>query len=330
MEEHQATLDVDAAVASIGADLFNGGEPMEDRGTPQLDDDLELPVEKEPSETTHVDEVTDTPDKAVEAPIVEAKPVPKTWPKEMAEHWAKTPKEVQDYWDTREKQMLDGLEQYKEYSHVGKTLTDVMKPYTPMLRASGVDEVTAVQTLLNANYRLTTGPIESKRAAFMELGASLGLIPPQNMPQEPPQLRQMRERQEMLERTLLQNQEREFQQQKQVVTSQVESFAKDKPFFDEVADDIVAFINKGDTLETAYDKAVYANPVTRAKEIARLNKEAQDKLVAKGKQEAAQARQATAANVKSRDTGRSSTEIMGTMEDTMKEVLLKRKAREAH
>lgn len=321
--DHQATLDVDKAVDSIGADLFGGGEPLE-RETPEpVVDAPDAGKEPEPEVETPDEEPVET-----EAPVVEAKPVPKTWPKEMHDHWAKTPKEVQDYWETREKQMLDGLEQYKEYSHVGKTLTDVMRPYTPMLRASGVDEVTAVQTLLNANYRLTTGPIESKRAAYLELGQSLGLIPPQNQQQEPAHIRQIRERQEALERVLLQKEEQEYRAREQVVTSQVGDFAKTHPFFNEVADDIAMLIRNGAELnDDTYMKAVYANPVTREKELARIRKEEQEKLVGKGKQEAAEARRATSANVRSRDTARSPTEIMGTMEDTMKQTLAKIKAR---
>jgi len=52
---------------------------------------------------------------------------------------------------------------------------------------------------------------------------------------------------------------------------EVNAFASDPahPFFDEVADDIVAFVRAGDSLSKAYEKAVWANPVTREKEIAR-------------------------------------------------------------
>ena len=325
------TLDINAATDSIGADLFGGGEPLES-ATPAASepDDLELEVTPD-ANTEGIDETQEVADAAPEgaAPVEEvvAKPVPKSWPKEMHEEWGKVPPKVQEYWETREKQMLDGLSQYKEFADVGKSLSGVIQPYIPMLRASGADPAKAVEVLLNANYRLTTGPVESRRQAFVELGAHLGLVPQQNVPQEHPQIRELRQQQEELRNALTRREQQEYEAKRTEVTSQLEAFAKDHPHLDDVADDIVAFINQGHDLQTAYDKAVYANPVTRQRELDRIQKEAKAKLIEKGKAEAAAARKATAANVTSRDTSRAPTELMGTMEDTMRQTLRNMKSR---
>ena len=160
-----------------------------------------------------------------------AKAPPKSWAKEQHEKWAKIPPEAQEYIELREKQMLDGIEQYKEYHAVGKTISDVIAPYRPMLAASGTDPAKAVAVLLNANYRLTTGPAEARKQAFIELGASLGLIPQQNVAQEPPAVREMRERLAKLEGSLTQREQQQFEETRTRVASEVETFSKTAPYF---------------------------------------------------------------------------------------------------
>lgn len=328
MDPEQATLDIDSATDSIGADLFNSGEPIEKAASPGERGPLEdSPAPDDaPDGEPRLDD--DAPPDGEQAPVEQAaKAPPKSWPREMHDHWSKTPPEVQAYWETREKQMLDGLSQYKEDASFGQSIQKTIQPYIPMLRASGANPAQAVEVLLNANYRLTTGPMESRVAAFKELGVSLGVMKPQAAQSAlPPEVQQIVREQERLRSALMQREQQEFEAKRTEVASNVEAFAKDKPYFDEVADDIIAFIEKGADLQTAYDKAVYANPVTREKEMERARKEAQQKLVLKGKEEAAKARKATAVNVNSRDTGMAPTELLGTMEDTMKQVLAKRRA----
>ena len=283
--------------------------------------DSHTPVEKEIAP----DAVVTKPDEAV----VMVRQAPKSWPKEMHEHWGKTDPKVQDYWETREKQMLDGLEQYKGDAGLGKTLKEVITPYKPILEAAGMDETTAVRSLLNAHYRLTQGTAEQRQAAYQELGKNLGLIQPDPNVQVDPQVRQLQEKLSAIESTITNSQQRALQETQAKVSKEVEAFASDAkhPYFDEVADDIVAMIQAGRSLEDAYEKAVWANPVTRQKEMTRLQTENEAKLKDKAKQEAEKARQAASTNVRGRETRRTPTEPKGTMEDTMKETLREIKTR---
>ena len=282
--------------------------------------DSHTPVEKEIAP----DAIVTKPDETVVT-----KQAPKSWPKEMHEHWGKTDPKVQDYWETREKQMLDGLEQYKGDAGLGKTLKEVITPYKPILEAAGMDETTAVRSLLNAHYRLTQGTAEQRQAAYQELGKNLGLIQPDPNVQVDPQVRQLQEKLSAIESTITNSQQRALQETQAKVSKEVEAFASDTkhPYFDEVADDIVAMIQAGRSLEDAYEKAVWANPVTRQKEMTRLQTENEAKLKDKAKQEAEKARQAASTNVRGRETRRTPTEPKGTMEDTMKETLREIKTR---
>jgi hypothetical protein len=91
------------------------------------------------------------------------------------------------------------------------------------------------------------------------------------------------------------------------------------PYFDEVADDIVGLIQAGQAadLQSAYEKAIWLNPVTRDKEVARLNSAAAEKA----KRAAEEAKRAEAANVKTSAKAATAGSPKGSMDDTMRETL---------
>lgn len=313
-----STMDMDAAVDQIA----NG-----------------LGIETDAPETEVVAETPeapalDTPPEAAEAaaPEVTTRPVPRSWAKEYHEHWAKLDPKVQEYVELREKQMLDGLEQYKGDSSFGKALREATTPYKALLTAQGVDEVKATQALLNAHYKLSTLQGNQKLAFFAQVAQTYGIqIPGLHQPQQQvdPAVREAQERLARLEGKLTEREQRAYQEAQTRTTAEVSAFAEAKdekgnlkhPYFEEVADDIITFINAGMSLEDSYDRAVHANPATRAKEIARLKTEAEAAFKQRAKQEGTAARQASSSNVKSRDTRGAPTEPLGKMDDTLKETL---------
>lgn len=109
---------------------------------------------------------------------------------------------------------------------------------------------------------------------------------------------------------------------------EVEAFASEHEFFDDVADDIVPFINAGATLQEAYEKAIWANPVTREKEIARLEKDKQEKLEKEKQEKLEKARKARSTNVKS-DTAKAPTGPKGKMFDDLDDLYAEIQSRSA-
>lgn len=319
---------IESGVADIAASL--GVQPAQDEPPPEAvaADDAqggEMPPEGEAPPPD------DQPPEGEEAPPAAASaPPPGSWSKDTHEIWAKLPPEAQAQILKREEQMLDGLAQYKEHQAIGKALNDVISPYRPMIQAAGLDDAKAVAVLLQAHYRLTQGAPESRRAAYLQLGRDLGFVQhnaPQGGQAGQPVDHEARQALAAIQQQLAQLQAHEHAQLRQSVTKEFEAFAKDKPFIDDIAAEMVAFIDAGDDLQSAYDKAVWANPTTRAKEQARLQKEAEAKLKEKTRLEVERAQKAKAGNVRNRDTGRTPTEPLGRMEDTMRETLREIQAR---
>jgi len=338
--ETESGFDMEGAVEKLGEALF----PEAPTETPQPDareavtDALaeQKPTAEKPAEPAALK----TPETPVTTPTETPAPVPstapKSWPKEMHAHWGKTPPEVQQYWQTRERQMLDGLEQYKQAATFGKTFHDVVSPYHEDFVRHGVEPQRAVQFLLEANRRLTTGTPESRQHAYQELGRNLGLSAHPTAQTDPASQTPVDPRLQTIEQKLAQIEEMQLAKQREAyaaaqatIKQEVDAFASDpnNAFFEDVADDIAKFIKAGDSLQEAYQRAIWANPVTREKQMqTRLQTEA-EKAKERARLDALPKKQAKGVNVRSRETVRASTEPVGSMEDTMRETLTKIKSR---
>jgi len=281
-------------------------------------------VEVEQPETPPVAEATtETP----AAPTV--RPPPKSWAKEKHELWSKLPPDAQEYYEVREKQFLDGLDQYKGEATFAKQFKEILTPYTPMLKAAGVTETEAVQYLLNAQYRLSTGTPEQRKAVYEEIGAELGLFQPPQQSQMDPTQKALQERLDRVESSLTQRQQAELREAQAKASRQVETFASDPKHahFDAVASDMVPYINAGFSMEDAYERAVWANPATRSLEQARLQTEAETKAKEKAKAEGEAARKATSNNVRGIESRSAPTEPKGKLFEDMGDILKEIKSR---
>jgi hypothetical protein len=305
-------FDLSSAVDSIAQGLF---------------DREETPAQDAPDSQLESTETQDNPEVIPEPTQEEIEPIsaPSSWAKDKHEFWKGMPREAQEYYITREKQMLDGLEQYKGDAGFGKQLKEVFTPYKAFLSAQGIDEPKAVQYLMNAHYKLSSAPPSERQAYFNQLAKSYGLEAPgaQQELNVDPHVKALQDEVFQLKSTFTQREQAQLSEQREKTAKEVEAFAAENPYFDEVADDIVTLLKGGGTLKDAYEKAVWANPVTRAKELARVQTEAEKQFKEKVSKEAAAAKKATAANVRSRDTGKAPTAPKGTMEDTMRETLRK-------
>ncbi len=254
---------------------------------------------------------------------------PKSWSKEYHDEWAKLTPRVQDYYIQREKQMLDGLDQYKNDATMARQFKEILTPYAPMLQSMGLKEADAVKTLLNAQYQLTHGTEAERRSAYEKIGRSLGLTPAQAATMEGGPEKALQERLDRIESALTADRQRALQAAQAEAASKVEKFAADPahPYANELWDDILPFVRSGMDLEAAYERAVWANPVTRAKEQARIQTESEAKRLAKAKEEADKARKATSANVRGAESRKAPTEPKGKMFDDMPDLLAEIKAR---
>ncbi len=317
-EPSDSGFDVESVSSDLAADLFPTHEQSEPEGEGESP---ELSAEPEHQEAS--------------PELTPASAPPKTWPKEMHDHWGKTPKEVQDYWNTREKQMLDGLEQYKGDAGFAKQIKETLNPYMATINALGVDAPTAIRSLLNADHQLRVGSPSQKVQYFQHLarqyGVDLGGMGQQheNETQIDPRIQQLQDELHGLKQVIHTGNQQHLDSERQKIQNEVNSFASDPkhPYFDEVSEEIVALLKTGATLEDAYEKAVWANPVTRQKEMSRVQTEQQAALKTKAIAEAEAKKKAASVNLRNRDSQRTPTGPRATMSgldsalrETMREI----------
>jgi hypothetical protein len=302
-------FDLDSAMDSIAA---------EKPATEEVQTELQL------EENTEETKTSDAP-----AAQPSAREMPKSWAKDKEPLWARLDDEAKDYYTTREKQFLDGLEQYKGDAGLAKQFKEILTPYKPMLTAAGVNETDAIKFLLNAQYQMTNGTPEQRRAAYERIGADLGLVQAQAQANVDPAVKQLRDELNVIKSTLTQREQADLQVAQSKASSEVEKFASDKAneHFDAVATDMVPFINAGMSLADAYERAVWGNPVTRALEQAKLQTATEAKLKENARLNGLKARTATSNNVRGTESQSAPTEPKGKLFDDMGDILKEIKAR---
>jgi hypothetical protein len=305
--------DVESASDNLAGDLFPSSGADQSAADDTSDPEPEPTADPEPEPTP-------------------ARSAPKAWAADKHEVYSKLPPEAQDYIDQREKQMMDGLSQYRENNDFGKQMREAVAPYQDLIQEAGVDAPRAVQALLNAHKLLTRSTPDQKHQYFLRLAQDYGIDVTGQAPaaqQIDPAVKELRDRLDRTEQALTARQTAELEERRAKTMAEVNEFAADKAhaYFEDVADDMITLLKTGLDLPAAYEKAVWANPITRQKEIERINAEADAARTKKAQEEAAAAKAATATNIRNRDTRRTPTEPRATMRnlddalrDSMREI----------
>jgi len=263
-------------------------------------------------------------------PVVGTDVAPKTWKADEAAVWANIPPAAKAAIARREEDMFRGIEQHKATAQFGNTVQKTLEPYMPILKAHGIDPVQNIGNLMQAHYLLATGTPAQKQQMFEQLAKdyNINLAPAVDDPYAAPvdpRMAAMEQELQQLRSGQAQQQQQAFQQTKVQTEGAVNAFAADpaNAHFEEVAEEMAQMlsVDKALTLEKAYERAVWSNPVTRAKEIARQDAEKQTKAREEASTKLAESRRATGANVQVQPKAGAATLPLGTMDDTMAETM---------
>lgn len=325
-------LDLSAAGDSISADLFGTSGDSDNGGNA---DDVNL----DDNGGTDAGAAAATPPAAGTPPATEAAPAPattglqapKTWRPEAAAKFATLPPEVQQEVLKREEDIFKGLEGYKADASIGKALKGVIQPYMHIYQAQNIDPMQQVSGLMRAHVALATGTPEQKQQFFQHLAKEYDVDLGGEAPYVDPQVAGLQKQLSDLQSRLNGREQQEADKARTALQAEIDTFASDPAhkYFDEVANDIAGLLRSGAAkdLKDAYEKAIWANPITRAKEQARLTADAEAKAKAEAAEKVKQARKATGANVKSSAKAASGTAPLGSIDDTLNAALANIKSR---
>lgn len=327
--ETQEEFDTAAAMADISADLFGQGEGAEVEGA-------KTPTEGEQAKDSGFPsavEAEPAPQSEESSEEVQAVGAPKTWSKEAIQEWATIPARAQQEILKREEDALRGITQYKAGAEQFQRYDAVIEPYRQILISENIDPVQLFQSFAGNHYLLSRGTEEQKlqltanliEGYGIDFGKLVDYFGNRELGAPDPRIRALEAKIAQLEGTQNARVTSEQQALRSQVDNEVSTFASDPahPFFDELSEDIAKLLTAGlaTDLKDAYEKAVYANPVTRQKELDRLTAEARASGQSLEKTRIDKIARSTAADVKAIPTQRNGTVPLGSMDDTLAETL---------
>jgi hypothetical protein len=257
-----------------------------------------------------------------QAPVIKA--APNTWRKEAQAEWGKMSPIQQDEVLRREQDFFRGIEQYKGKAQFADRMEKAITPHIDTLQSMGVNPDVAVSELLMADRKLRYGSPAEKQQYFAYLAQSYGIDPTTIQAQQNVQIDPNVQHLENQVRQLMgREQQRELLSQKQeeiALTGEISKFASNPTnrHFESVRGDMAALLQAGiaKDLQDAYERAIYANPQTRAAVLA--EQQAAARAVAAKK--AQEARRSGAINLPRRPSMPASQPI-GTMDETIRSTL---------
>lgn len=263
----------------------------------------------------------------IEQPEIKA---PSSWKTEAKQAYIKaergealTPQEIKILTaeaNRRESDFLKGIEEFKGHAHRARAFEQAIAPYAQNIHQLGLDAPQAIQRLLHADHTLRNSDPVTKAQYLQSLAHEYGIE--LNLAQQPSnidpqtqylmnQLNELRQTQQMWQNSL--------QQQEQTKANhELAQFATaDKEHFDAVRNDMADLLESGkaQSLQDAYEMAIWMRPDIRQTLIERQQTEAR-----RQQEEQARNQRARAASVSVRGsspTSSSSQTVAGSLRDIL-------------
>lgn len=276
--DQYADLDTKAVAAEIGESLFGATEAAPEKPIAETVDtpaEASAPAADKPPASPAAAPVVDPNAPAVVlGENAVAKPLPKSWKKELGPEWEKMSPAVREYVHEREAQVMRGINQYQQGYQAWDNL---IKPFAPVLEANpDVNPIILMQGLMATHLQLLspTLPAAEKTSLVKKLLTEYGInLEPGTAPQVDAALIA---RLNAAEAKITSWERSQRQTGIDTFKREVDAFSAnpENEHFNEVANDILRFIQNGTAsgLKDAYELACWANPAVRAKLIAKQQK----------------------------------------------------------
>lgn len=248
-----------------------------------------------------------------EAPKVEP---PRSWPKELAEKWGAVPPEVQAQIAKREAEAHQTISRLGQVAKAAEPIQRMIQERSGYLQRVGMPPAEFMARAFDISERMDSG---DAIGALRELAAAYKIDVSQLAPNplDPPELDALRRENAEMKRVLSSRQyqervtaEQAAAQQNAELTRVVSEVRSGKEHWSEVETELLASIgalrtanpslSPKELLEQAYDRAVWANPTTRAKLEAQQREKAERERIEAAKKAAAVAKNAASINVNGR------------------------------
>lgn len=232
---------------------------------------------------------------AAPSPAPAIKP-PDSWTPAAKAKFATLDPEIQAEVMRREKEVHQGFTKFDEHRNIGKSFTEAVAPYLPMIRAEGGEPLQAVQMLLQTAHNLRTAGPEQKQQMLINLAQQYQIdmqgvfnrLTGKQQNQVPPQVQQLQQQIADLQRQIQESTQTRATTEQAQYQTEIERFASDPAnlYFENVRPAMAALIRDGvaKDLKEAYDMACWARPDIRPLLLQQTEQQKQEAAKAKAQQ----------------------------------------------
>ena len=213
-------------------------------------------------------DTTDQPSEAVAEPAAKlAIRAPASWSPAAKATFDKLPPEVQQAVAKREQEIDHGLRRKSEEVKRYEPLEQLIAPRRALWAAQGMDEASAIKTLLAAQDLLERDPKQGLEFLARSYGVNLNTAQPQGQPYQAQPARDSHPEIAHLKQQLQVLQSQVQTAQTAPIVSQIDAFQNDPAnlYFENVRDDMAVLLHNGKAadLKEAYDMACWMRPDIR-------------------------------------------------------------------
>lgn len=233
---------------------------------------------------------------AAALPAVKA---PESWSAPLKAKFSELPPDVQVEITRRESEMHRKFTEQDQDRNFGKQVRELSQPYMATIIQEGATPALTYQEFLKTAYALRTATPAQKTQMLLNLAAQFNVplnLPQQGQFQPHPQLQSLEQQIAELKQERQAELQQRASQEAFSLKTEIEAFAGEPghEHFETVKPVMAALLESGtaETLQDAYDQAVWARPDIRSTLTAHLSASAEEKRLADIKDKALKARQA--------------------------------------
>lgn len=271
-------------------------------------------------------EATENAVQTAETTQEQAKPAidaPVSWTAEQKAKWATLPPDTQAYIAQRDKESHEAIsragQQIKAFEPIGK----VIEQFSHVFQKNGLQPHDGIARMMAVNEMLEANPETAIREIAKAYGVNLqGTTDGQNASPESQRIAELEARLARQESHLTAQMRQKQEAETAALAREIADFAKGKPHFESVRKVMAGLMSSGavETMQDAYDRAIYADPTIRQSLQVEAQKAAEDKRKAEEAERISKAKKAAGVNVKS-SPGQSN--VSRTLDDDLREIARK-------
>jgi hypothetical protein len=270
--------------------------------------------------------VTDVAGQTAEKTQEQAKPAidaPISWTAEKKAEWASVPPALQEYISLRDKESHEAITRAGQQIKAFEPIRNVIEQYGHTFQKNGLQPHDGIARMMAVNEMLEQNP----RAAIAEIAKAYGVNlqgePAPDASPENARVADLEAKLAKVESHLTAQQRQQLQAENNALAREIADFANDpknpRPHFESVRKVMAGLMQSGaaETMQEAYDRAVYADPTIRQSILADQQKANEEKRKADEAERVKAAKKAAGVNVRS-SPGQSNGQR--TMEDDMRAI----------